>query len=139
MFLSYGFLAAGKKNLVVWVASHCDTRSKRERYVEELQKHIALDVFGNCGPLECGKRRSHDNCFATMNITYKFYLSFENSICRDYATEKIYKILRIGGIIPIVLGGANYAKLLPAKSYIDITDFSSPKHLADYLHKLDKK
>ena len=27
--------------------------------------------------------------------------------------KKIYKILRIGGIIPIVSGGANYTKLLP--------------------------
>ena len=130
--------ASGKKKLVAWVVSHCNTFSKRERYVEELQKHIAVDVMGSCGPLECGKKRSDDNCFATMNITYKFYLSFENNLCHDYVTEKIYGILRMGGIIPIVLGGANYTKLLPPKSYIDITDFSSPKHLADYLLKLDK-
>ena len=131
--------AAGKKKLVAWVVSHCHTHSKRERYVKELQKHISVDVFGSCGPLECGKRGSHKpTCFDTLNTTYKFYLSFENSICHDYATEKIYNILRIGGIIPIVLGGANYTKLLPPKSYIDITDFSSPKHLADHLLTLDK-
>ena len=65
-----------------------------------------------------------------------FYLSFENSLCTDYITEKLW--LRMEqGILPIVLGGAHYKAYLPAHSYIDVRDFASPKALAEYLHKLD--
>ncbi len=34
---------------------------------------------------------------------YKFYLSFENSLCRDYVTEKFFT--RAGNILPVVRGG----------------------------------
>ena len=42
------------------------------------------------------------------------------------------------GIVPIVLGGADYKTFLPPHSYIDVKHFSSPKALATYLYKLDK-
>lgn len=32
----------------------------------------------------------------------------------------------------------DYAESAPVNSYIHIDDFESPKHLAQYLHKLDK-
>ena len=41
---------------------------------------------------------------------YKFYLSFENSLCSDYVTEKFWKILKFN-IVPVVLGGADYSKV----------------------------
>ena len=31
------------------------------------------------------------------------------------------------------MGGADYTRVAPRKSFIDIRDFSSPKELADYL------
>lgn len=34
---------------VAWVVSHCPTHSRREDYVEELKKHIDVDVYGKCG------------------------------------------------------------------------------------------
>ena len=74
---------------------------------------------------------------AMLERDYKFYLSFENALCTDYITEKLWKVLRIN-IVPIVLGGADYKQLLPPKSYIDIRDFSSVKALADYLRMLSK-
>ena len=66
---------------------------------------------------------------------YKFYLSFENSICEDYITEKVWNILKLD-IVPVVLGGADYASLLPPHSYIDVANFTSPKALAAYLKQV---
>ena len=63
------------------------------------------------------------------------YLSFENSLCRDYVTEKLWRILTIN-VVPVVLGKVNYSAILPPHSYIDVRDFASPRHLADYLKLL---
>jgi hypothetical protein len=73
-----------------------------------------------------------------LNTTYKFYLSFENSLCNDYITEKLWRIMKLD-IIPIVLGGADYGAILPKRSYIDITNFSSVKELGTYLKNMDEK
>ena len=72
-----------------------------------------------------------------LDSKYKFYLSFENSFCKDYITEKFFKVLNYN-IIPIVLGRANYSKFAPSKSYIDVRDFQSIGQLAEYLKYLDK-
>ena len=36
-------------------------------------------------------------------------------------------------MIPIVLNGADMKKIAPPHSYINVEDFNSTKHLADYL------
>ena len=45
---------------------------------------------------------------------YKFYLSFENTLCKDYITEKFfYTFASNDGPIPVALGGlkeADYAR-----------------------------
>ena len=48
-----------------------------------------------------------------------FYLAFENSICRDYVTEKFWEPLR-RNIVPVVLGGGNYSSIAPYHSNIDV-------------------
>ncbi|XP_076033142.1 alpha-(1,3)-fucosyltransferase C-like [Oratosquilla oratoria] len=64
-----------------------------------------------------------------------FYLAFENNICWDYATEKIYRAMKHSSI-PVVFGGANYSDIIPPDSYISALDFLNPKDLADYLKKV---
>lgn len=63
-----------------------------------------------------------------LERSYKFYLSFENSLCRDYVTEKFLNPL-IYTMVPIVYGSANYSAWLPElnSSYIDVRNFSSGK------------
>ena len=126
--------AKGKSRLVLWAVGHCNTSSKREKYVEELKRHIDVYVIGRCGGHACGKGHS---CEIDLLRAHKFYLSFENSLCAEYITEKLWRRIQ-EPIVPIVLGGADYKKYLPKHSYIDIKDFASPKELAAYLHKLDK-
>ena len=41
-------------------------------------------------------------------------------------------------VLPVVMGGADYSKIAPPKSYINQKDFSSPKDLAYYLKYLLK-
>ena len=68
-----------KTKLAFWVVSHCETASKRELYVEALQQHLDVDVYGKCGTFEC----TGDNidCFLHLADQYKFYIAFENSLC----------------------------------------------------------
>ncbi|KAK4026756.1 hypothetical protein OUZ56_015783 [Daphnia magna] len=131
--------AANKTGQAVWMVSHCGTHSLRETYVRELSKFIPVDTYGACGNLSCPLSKSNyvsdPTCYDTLQSKYKFYLSFENSICNDYVTEKFFEILR-HEMIPIVYGGANYSQLAPAHSYIDALDFT-PEMLASYLQLLD--
>ncbi|CAG5116706.1 unnamed protein product [Candidula unifasciata] len=126
-------LFSKKQGLVAWFVSNCQTDSRREMYVTELMKHIPVDIYGTCGTLKCTEQ---DKCVQMLRTKYKFYLAFENSLCKDYVTEKLLKIYNIGGLIPVVRGGADYHKLFPPNSFIDTSDFSSPKSLANHLHKL---
>ncbi|XP_046448424.1 alpha-(1,3)-fucosyltransferase C-like [Daphnia pulex] len=127
-----------KTKSVAWMVSHCKTHGQRETYVKELSRYIDVDIFGKCGHLTCTKHPLHisdPQCYDMIELTYKFYLSFENAICPDYVTEKFFKILA-HDIIPIVYGGVDYAQYAPPHSYIDARKFK-PKELAAYLKLLD--
>ena len=127
--------ARNKSKLAAWFASHCYTQSKRQVFVEELLKHMDIDIYGDCGPLKCPKYEHA--CQELLRNKYKFYLSFENSICQDYVTEKFSRALS-NDIVPVVLGGVAYTDYLPKSAFIDVADFSSPKALSEYLHFLDE-
>ena len=91
------------------------TESDREDYVDELQKFFPVHVYGRCGwKYRNGNYTCPENdpgptydmkskCFDSISKNYMFYLSFENSMCLDYVTEKFFKALNFG-ILPIVLG-----------------------------------
>jgi len=66
---------------------------------------------------------------------YFFYLAFENSLCVDYVTEKFWRTLRLD-VVAVVLGAANYSRLVPPGVHVDVRDFRSPRHLADRLRAL---
>ncbi|EFA05856.1 alpha-(1,3)-fucosyltransferase C [Tribolium castaneum] len=120
---------------IAWFVSNCGTSSERELLVNEIQKEIHVDVYGRCGTLHCEKNNK-EGCYDMMERKYKFYLSFENSICEDYVTEKLYNVLQ-RNIVPIVYGGADYNTLAPPKSVINVMDFMSVKHLVKHLKYLD--
>ena len=118
-----------RPRLAAWLVSHCETHNRREDYVRALQKHMKVDVYGRCGPLNC--TRDSSACKRLLK-SYKFYLSFENANCVDYITEKLWLTLR-KDVVPVVMGGADYKRHLPPHSFIDVREFASAKHLADYL------
>lgn len=125
--------AGNKTKLVAWFVSRCHTQSKREMYVEKLQRYINIDIFGHCGSGLCTEKECDD----LLAMDYKFYLSFESSMCTDYVTEKLWRPI-IKNVIPIVLGSVNYTDILPPNSYIDVNNFPTPHALAQYLLLLDQ-
>ncbi|KAI9563626.1 hypothetical protein GHT06_011090 [Daphnia sinensis] len=130
--------SVNKTKLVAWMATQCKTDGRRESYIQQLRNYIDIDVYGLCGRLSCARHPidvSHPRCYDMLESTYKFYLSFENSICRDYVTEKFFKILE-RRIVPVVYGGADYRSIAPAGSYIDARLYS-PAQLAEYLMRID--
>ncbi|XP_037024245.1 alpha-(1,3)-fucosyltransferase C-like [Bradysia coprophila] len=126
-----------KTKQIAWFVSNCESFSRREEIVEKLGRHIPIDIYGKCGTLICPTGGDHffknEACYQMLSKDYKFYLSFENSLCIDYVTEKLFNILNYD-IIPIVYGGVNYSHILPANSYIDVRNFSSSVELASYLN-----
>nr|XP_012217622.1 PREDICTED: alpha-(1,3)-fucosyltransferase C-like [Linepithema humile]XP_012217623.1 PREDICTED: alpha-(1,3)-fucosyltransferase C-like [Linepithema humile]XP_012217624.1 PREDICTED: alpha-(1,3)-fucosyltransferase C-like [Linepithema humile]XP_012217625.1 PREDICTED: alpha-(1,3)-fucosyltransferase C-like [Linepithema humile] len=125
----------GKSKLVTWFVSNCQAKSGRLKYVEELSKHIGVDIYGGCGTFRCSRGKS---CFSdVVEPNYFFYLSFENSFCDDYVTEKLMNPLRYN-VIPVVYGGANYSQFAPPNSYVNALDFENPKKLATYLKYLSQ-
>ena len=95
---------------------------------------IIVDIFGKCGNLECS-RQKEPSCLEKLNTDYKFYLSFENSICDDYVTEKYFTRLAYNAI-PVVFGGANYSAFAPYQSYINAMEFKNAGELVEYMRKV---
>ena len=123
----------GKTKMVAWFVSNCDTCSNRESFVSALEKFIPIDIYGSCGSFKCNDRSF---CYQMLESRYKFYLSFENSMCKDYITEKVFNLLNYH-IIPIVLGpSSDYRNILPDNSFIDSLNFSNPGALADFLNQV---
>ena len=127
--------AEGKDKLVAWGVSHCGTL--RDKFVEKLMKYIKVDIFGACA----NKFHQHESCPRGSQDcnkklqSYKFYLSFENSFCIDYITEKYWENPLSNNIVPVVMGGASYEdeKLAIPGSFINVLDFESVEALAKYL------
>ena len=89
---SHQNFSIGKDKLVAWIVSNCQPQL-RKSFVHELQKYIAVDVFGSCSG-EFGQSRAcpRETCQGIIK-QYKFYLSFENALCEDYITEKYWRHL----------------------------------------------
>lgn len=138
--------ASGKRRLVAWFASsrNCRSQSGREKYINELQGYIEVDIYGSCGPYKCGTQKTmrhpykveEDDCYMLISLGYKFVLAFENSLCEDYVTEKLYNHLKLN-VVPVVFGASNYSLFAPPNSVIDASRYT-PEELATYLQRLDK-
>jgi len=102
--------------------------------VSELRRFIDVDVYGGCGPLKCPPSPVK-HCLEMLERRYFFYLAFENSLCVDYVTEKFWRTLQLD-VVAVVLGAANYSRLVPPGVHVDVRDFRSPRHLADRLREL---
>lgn len=122
-----------KNQTVAWFVSNCNTNSHRELLVRRLLPFIPVDMFGRCsGNDRCSNK---SECDVLLSRHYRFYLSFENCLCPDYVTEKLYRPLMYG-TVPVVYGAADYSAYLPPGSYVNAMNFISPEQLAQHLNQL---
>ena len=143
----FSLLKGKRSSTAVWFVSHCDqshrkpVTSARDQFVFALAQYIQIDVFT--------KKPSCKQKFKTLIKnelgkndpslkSYTFYLAFENSLCKDYITEKLWKVLEDDNsyTIPVVLGGLSvdeYRKVAPPNSFIHIKNFTSVQRLAEHL------
>ncbi|XP_038222145.1 alpha-(1,3)-fucosyltransferase C-like [Zerene cesonia] len=125
-----------KKKAAAWLVSHCRADSFRDEYLTRLQEHLfhfalRIDVYGSCSQNKC----PNDNCDVMLR-DYYFYMAFENSFSEDYVTEKVLHGYD-NYAVPIVYGGANYSRFLPAGSYINAREMH-PYNLAFAMYKAIK-
>lgn len=124
-------LIKSKSKNAAWFVSHCGAVSGRDELAEHLQtRGVDVDIYGYCGPKTCERGRS--DCDEMLNSTYKFYLSFENTLCSDYITEKVFNVMK-NFIVPVVFNGCDMKRFLPPKSYINAENYETVQDLADYL------
>lgn len=132
---------------IAWFVSNCNTHSRREDYVRQLraQPGIRVDIYGDCSSVfdrpivreTC--RKGTPNCIQKILSRYRFYLSFENSKCNGYITEKYWIQGLSGYAVPIVLGAKKiqYETIAIPNSFLHVDDFNSVEDLAKELHRLN--
>lgn len=133
-------IALNKKDGALIVMSNCNPHSKRGEYINALKQYFPITVLGHCGKKwSCGKQYIHDNCFAILNTTYTFFLAFENSLCREYFTEKLFENYN-NDILIVTRGGYKNESVLkfPAGSVISTNKFKSVKELGEYMSAIAK-
>ncbi|XP_033752113.1 alpha-(1,3)-fucosyltransferase 10-like [Pecten maximus] len=129
---------------VIFVHSDCNVPSGRDKYLKLLQKYVKVDVYGSCDankelPAHLkGMEKYQDKAFFSFIAQYKFAFAFENAVCDDYMTEKLWRPFHLG-VIPIVFGSPKVKEFLPSdKSALVIEDYPSVQNLAQEIKLLDE-
>jgi hypothetical protein len=122
-----------KTELVATIVNNCGKydKSRRYEYLIELNKTILIHVYGKCGT-PCPN--TIQDCRMVLSKKYKFYLSFENSLCKDYITDNFFDTLK-HDIVPVVRGAPtkSYERYVPRSAFINANDFGTPAALGEYL------
>lgn len=113
-------------------------RSGRNAFLRELMQHLRVDSYGSflnnrqLAAPDRGRETKLD-----LIAGYKFCIGFENSIAPDYVTEKFFDPL-LAGSVPVYRGAPNAGLFAPGPdAFIDVSDFSGPRQLAEFLVHLD--
>ena len=125
------------RGAVVYISNCNSVGYDRLRLIEALRQFIPVDLFGGCWvPPAC-----HDEiCEKKLHHQSRFYLSFENSLCDGYISEKFWSRLSEDSyFIPIAMGGLyvdDYLRYAPPNSFLHVYNFTSINSLGKYLNRL---
>lgn len=138
---------------IFYVCNTPHSSSGRHGLVEQLQatlkasnSSLAIHSYGTCNPnvdaaankdfrTDTGQYEKYAKKVAYMR-KYRFCLVLENSLDRDYVTEKVYHAF-IAGCLPIYWGAPNFADFIPdADSVVDYAALGSVEALRKELERL---
>uniref|UniRef100_A0A914PGW4 Fucosyltransferase n=1 Tax=Panagrolaimus davidi TaxID=227884 RepID=A0A914PGW4_9BILA len=119
-----------KSKLAVQFVSHCETHSLREQFIKKLDKYINITTFGDCG------NKTTDMKEQDILDQYYFYFAFENAVCKDYITEKFWRLKHL--IVPVVLKRSILKGIIEDEYFIAADDFSTPEALANKLSEISE-
>jgi hypothetical protein len=126
--------ATSRAGGVVYVQSNDNDRCGQQDYVRRLMTRVKIDSFGrSLNNMRLAEDRGRETKMQIFG-RYKLTLAFENSIARDYVTEKFYDPLAAGSV-PVYRGAPNIDELAPAPNcFINAARFASPDDVAAYLN-----
>eukprot|EP00519_Triparma_laevis_P009544 CAMPEP_0182498912 /NCGR_PEP_ID=MMETSP1321-20130603/6956_1 /TAXON_ID=91990 /ORGANISM="Bolidomonas sp., Strain RCC1657" /LENGTH=430 /DNA_ID=CAMNT_0024703025 /DNA_START=104 /DNA_END=1396 /DNA_ORIENTATION=+ len=133
----------GEPNAIAAFVSNCRAAGAETRLamMEELSKYMPVHSYGSCMN---NKKEPHLSDVKAENKQrvlqrYKFYLSFENKIIKDYVSEKVFDGL-LGGTLPVYRGAESIDKFMPSETtpaVVKMSDFEDDmKALSQHLLKL---
>ncbi|KAM5146526.1 alpha-(1,3)-fucosyltransferase 7 [Mantella aurantiaca] len=142
IFIPYGHLVPKlhmqfntslKMGLLTWAVSNYHHTQERATFFKEFSRYLNVDVYG-----KASNKSLCSSCLLPTISRYYFYLALENSVHKDYITEKLWRNSFLAGAVPVVLGPPreNYEKFIHTDSFIHISDFSSAKDLATFLESM---
>jgi hypothetical protein len=74
---------ANKTGMIMQLVSNCAAHSSREVYVKAMTAlGLEIDVYGGCGKAMVNCRRYPNECEVAYLKRYRFYIAFENHVCR---------------------------------------------------------
>ncbi len=141
---------ARSRRAIVFVASNCASRNERELLVRRLRaalpRTLPLHSVGKClhthevpalAP-QPAHRRTGETWRSKVRVLsqYAFCLVAENSIARDYVTEKLFHAFA-AGCVPVYYGTRSVERLLPDRlAIVRVLDFASLTGLVRHLEAL---
>lgn len=128
---------ASKKTAIVYVNSNCAARSGRSDIMRQVMalksSAVPTESWGNCD-----RNVDAPGSFDKVELIkgYKFCVAMENSITKDYITEKLWQALE-AGCLPIYMGPKNVADFLPMRdAIVNYHEFGSPEALMKEVERL---
>merc|ERR1712070_99034 len=103
---------------------------------------MPVDSYGKClhnkDEPPKGKLSPNENKRKVLS-QYKWYLAFENNIIKDYVSEKVFDGI-LAGVVPVYYGAPTVKNVLPGPNpgVVEVSDFASPKDLAEFLMAIGK-
>ena len=135
VLMNTNFSKEGRQQRALVFLSNCAI--SRVSCIKRLNQFYPVDIYGSCGkPDPCNRDA---NCVRKLVRSYKYFLAFENTECKDYITEKFWIALQ-RDILPIVKGASfeAYNASGPPNSFLHMDQFKTPAALAKHLQYLDE-
>lgn len=137
---TYNYAKGKTKGAFAYISTCNSFGYDRLETMLELANYIEVDIFGQCaGEAPCPIKNDL-HCEAREHSKYKFFFSFESSLCKDYITQSFWRTLASpANYIPIAIGGLSmydYTRIAPPDSFIHAYNFTSIAQLGQYLQYL---